>query len=92
MGKVFKTSTEIHIISHLDLKTKKLNDYIPSRHELVNFLEEESKKLGIHFHNVGKIVEATDPGAMLEDYMSDGTHYSKGYDEIKRKLIAEIEK
>jgi len=86
----FNEDIEIHIIPHLNLKTKSSLDYIDDRNNLVNLLHHLCNKYNIKIHNVGKYIENIDNNSFLEDYMSDSTHYSKNYDKIKTFLINEI--
>ena len=58
-----------------------------SRKELVDLLENLCNKYSINFHNVGKILENSYDIVYLQDYMSDGTHYSKDISKIKSHLI-----
>lgn len=90
--KVFNENVEIHIIPHLNLKTKNTNDYIPDRNTFVNLLEKLCQKYEIKIHNIGKYIENYDPNCYLEDYMSDSTHYSKGFDKVMEFLNNEINK
>ena len=90
--KVFNENVEIHIIPHLNLKTKNTNDYIPDRNSFVNLLENLCQKYEIKIHNIGKYIENYDPNCYLEDYMSDSTHYSKGFDKVIEFLNNEINK
>jgi hypothetical protein len=86
----FNENIEIHIIPHLNLKTKKNNDYIFERNNFVNLLEHLCNKYNIKIHNLGKYIEKINNESFLEDYMSDSTHYSKDYDKIQEFLIGEI--
>jgi hypothetical protein len=88
---VFNESVQINIIPHLNLKTKTTLYYIYERNNFVNLLECLCNKYNIKLHNVGKYIENNSEG-FLEDYMSDSTHYSKGYDKVKKYLISEISK
>lgn len=90
--KVFNENVEIHIIPHLNLKTKKDNEYIPERSSLVNLLEKICYNYEIKIHNIGKYIENYDPNCYLEDYMSDSSHYSKGFDKVIEFLNDEINK
>jgi hypothetical protein len=89
---IFNENIELHIIPHLDLKTKHTLTYIPERHNLVNLLECLCNKYNIKTHNIGKYIENNndDDDNFLEDYMSDSTHYSKDNDKIQLFLINEI--
>jgi hypothetical protein len=86
----FHETVEIHVIPHLDLKTKTSGTYIPERHRFVKVLETLCEKYGIPIHNVGAYIESFDSESFLEDYMSDSTHYSKNYDKVKAFLIRTI--
>lgn len=86
----FNENIEIHIIPHLNLKTKINNDYIFERNNFVNLLEHLCNKYNIKIHNLGKYIEKINNESFLEDYMSDSTHYSKDYDKIQEFLIGEI--
>lgn len=89
---IFNEDIEIHIITHLNLKTKTTLNYIFERNSLVTLLERLGNKNNIKVHNVGKYIENHNNECFLEDYMPDSTHYSMGYDIIKRFLINEIMK
>ncbi len=76
--KLFNENIEIHIIPHLDLKTKNLNNYIPERHNFVLLLENICNKTNIKFHNIAKFIEKTyENNCFIEDYMPDSRHYDK---------------
>lgn len=90
--KIFNENVEIHIIPHLNLKTKNLNNYIPDRNIFVNLLENLCQKHALKIHNIGKYIEKFDKNSYLEDYMSDSTHYSKGFDKVIEFLNNEINK
>lgn len=81
---IFNENIEIHIIPHLNLRTKM--GYIPERNNLVQLLH----KLCDNVHDVGKYIESFDKESLLEDYMADSTHYSKNYDKVKKFLIENI--
>jgi hypothetical protein len=88
---VFNKNIEIHIIPHLNLKTKSSLDYIYDRNDFINLLVYLCEKYNIKIHNVGKYIENnTNNECFLEDYMEDLTHYSKYYEIIKAFLINEI--
>jgi len=87
---IFNENIELHIIPHLNLKTKTTLDYIYERNNLVNLLEFLCNKYNIQIHNIGKYIETNDNNAFLEDYMSDSTHYSKDCNIIMDFLIREI--
>lgn len=87
---LFNENIEIHIIPHLNLKTKTTLDYISKRNNFVNLLELLCNKYSIKLHNIGKHLEKNNGDCFIEDYMSDSTHYSKGYDEVKTFLSNEI--
>ena len=87
---IFNKNIEVHIIPHLNLKTKPKLNYIVERNNFVNLLEYLCNKYNIKIHNVGKYIENNNDSAFLEDYMSDSTHYSNGNDKIKLYLINEI--
>lgn len=88
---VFNEDTEVHIIPHLNLKTK-LGDYIHERSEFVLTLERLCVKNNINLHNIGKYIESIDKEACIESYMADSRHYSnsKGYAIIKQFLVERI--
>jgi hypothetical protein len=88
---IFNENIEVHIIPHLNLKTKTTLDYIYERNNFVNLLEYLCNKYNIKIHNVGKYIENNNNNNnFLEDYMSDSTHYTKDYDKVKLFLINEI--
>ena len=87
---IFNENIEVHIIPHLNLKTKSHNDYINERNSLVILLERLCNKYKIKIHNIGKYIENNSNDCFLEDYMSNSYHYSKDYDKIKSFLIDEI--
>lgn len=87
---IFNENIDIHIIPHLNLKTKVSNEYIQGRNDLVMLLECLSNKYNIKIHNIGKFIENNNNNCFLEDYMSDSTHYNAYTDEIKQFLIKEI--
>ena len=87
---IFNDLIEVHIIPHLNLKTKSTLDYIYERNNFVNLLEYLCNKYNIKIHNVGKYIETFNNNNFLEDYMSDSTHYSKDYDKVKLFLIHNI--
>lgn len=87
--KIFNENIEIHIIPHLDLKTKTLNNYIPERHNFVLLLENICNKTNIKFHNIAKFIEK--PGKnnyFIEDYMPDSRHYNKNSKIIINDFLA----
>jgi hypothetical protein len=86
---VFNQETEVHIIPHLNLKTKLCN-YISERNDLVCLLERLCIKHDIKFHNIGKYIETIDKDPRIESYMADSIHYSKGYAVVKQFLIEHI--
>jgi hypothetical protein len=84
---IFNKDIEIHVIPHLNLKIKSTNQYIPKRNAFVMILEYICAKLQIQFHNIGNYLETTHESPIfIEDYMSDSTHYSFGYDNVKNYL------
>jgi hypothetical protein len=87
---IFNENIEIHIIPHLNLKIKSTSDYIFKRNNFVNLLDVLCNKYNIKIHNIGKYIENNNNDSFLEDYMSDKTHYSRGYDKVKLFLINEI--
>jgi len=89
---IFNENIELHIIPHLNLKTKSTLDYICERNNLVNLLEYLCNKYNIKIHNVGKYIENKNNSndSFLEDYMTDSLHYSKDYDNVKSFLINKI--
>ena len=86
---IFNENTQVHIIPHLNLKTK-IGDYIHERNNLVSLLEYLSIKHNIKFHNIGKYIETIDNDACIESYMVDSTHYSKGGTIVKQFLVDRI--
>jgi hypothetical protein len=80
---IFNENIEVHIIPHLNLKTKSTLEYIPERNKLVKLLEDLSNKYNIKIHNIGKYLETYNNNIFLDEYMSDSTHYSKDYDKVK---------
>jgi len=89
--KIFNEDIEIHIIPHLNLKTKTTLNYISDRNGLVNLLEYLCKKYNIKIHNIGKYLENENNNeCFIEDYMADSRHYSKDYDKINDFLIKNI--
>lgn len=90
LSKKIFTDVELHIIPHLSLKTRLLNDYIPKRHAFVLLLEKVCKKLTIHFHNIGAYLESVDQTLFLEDYMADSRHYSNRYEKVKDYLFISL--
>ena len=89
---IFNENIEVHIIPHLNLKTKSTMDYICERNKFVILLENLCDKYNIKIHNVGKYIEnnSDNDDVFLEDYMSDSTHYSKDYDKVQKFLCSEI--
>jgi hypothetical protein len=87
---VFNENIEIHVIPHLNLKTKPTLNYIQGRNALTELLEYLCDKYNIKIHNIGKYIENTDDGSFLEDYMKDSSHYSKNYDTVKSFLTERI--
>lgn len=87
----FHPHATIHIIPHLNLKLRSTQQYIQSRNELVNVLRELCIKLNLNFYNIATFIERTvSAHSFLEDYMADGTHYSRGYNLVKGFLIKNI--
>ena len=86
---IFDENVELHIITHLNLKTKTTLDYICERNNLVNLLENLGDKYNVKIYNIGKYIERnnTNKICFLEDYMSDSAHYSRGYHNVKNFLI-----
>ena len=62
---IFNENVKIHIIPHLNLKTKLHNDYIRERNNFVNLLECLSKKNNIKIHNIGKYIENNNKESFL---------------------------
>ena len=88
---IFNEHIDVHIIPHLNLKSRTLNDYIPERNKLVDALETACNVHSIQFHNIGKHIETTNGGlCFIEEYMADSTHYSKGYEQVKEFLLNAI--
>jgi hypothetical protein len=87
---IYNENIEIHIIPHLNLKTKTTFDYICERNSFVILLEFLCNKYNIKIHNIGKYIESIDSNCFLEDYMNDSTHYSKGEDIVRSFLTKEI--
>jgi hypothetical protein len=88
---IFNENTELHIIPHLNLKSKALLDYIDERNTFVILLEHLCKKYDVFLHNVGKYIESLNGDTcFIEDYMADSCHYSKDYGKVKLFLINEI--
>jgi hypothetical protein len=88
---IFQETTEIHIIPHLNLKTRAANAYIGERDAFVTLLECVCAKYNIALHNVGKYIEESNGAdSCLEDYMADSYHYSKGHEHVKAFLIREL--
>ena len=87
---IFNENIEIHIIPHLNLKTKTTLQYIHDRNNLVNLLEYLCNKYNIKIHNVGKYIEKHNNDSFIEDYMPDSTHYIKDTDKIKLFLTNDI--
>jgi hypothetical protein len=87
---IFNENVELHIIPHLNLRTKSTLNYIYERNNLVNLLEGLCNKYNIKIHNIGKYIENNNNHSFIEDYMRDSTHYSKDYDKVKSFLSKEI--
>ena len=88
---VFNEQIQIHVIPHLNLKSRVTNDYISERAALVHLLERASTKYTIVVHNIGRYIENRGGECFLEDYMPDGAHYEKDcYTTIKAFLIQVI--
>ena len=89
---IFNEDIEIHIIPHLNLKTKSTLDYIFERNNFVILLEYVCNKYDIKINNIGKYLEGTykDNDIFIEDYMPDSRHYNKDYDKVKAFLIKNI--
>ena len=87
---IFNENIKLHVIPHLNLKTKSKLDYIDERNSLVNLLEYLCNKYNIKIHNIGKYIENNNKDCFIEDYMMDSTHYSKDYDKVKLFLFNEI--
>lgn len=90
---IFNENIEVHIIPHLNLKTKSTLDYICERNNLVNLLEYLCNKYNIKIHNIGKYIENNNNNdCFLEDYMSDSTHYNNGenHDKVRSFLCNKI--
>ena len=68
---IFNPSCSLHIITHLDLKSSKLNSLIPSRHSFVNYLVSFCKEHNIHCITPHVIFT----GLFIEDVLSDGRHF-----------------
>lgn len=90
--KIFNPDIEIHIIPHLNLKTKSTNNYIPERNDLTTLLEKVCIERHFKIHNVGKYIKSTNSNSdcFLEDFMPDSHHYSRDYDKVKRFIIEQI--
>jgi hypothetical protein len=87
---IFNKNVEIHIIPHLNLKTKSTLDYISDRNNLVSLLERLCNKYNIKIHNIGKYIENNYTDIYLEDYMPNLTHYGNNYEKIRTILTNEI--
>jgi len=88
--KIFSSNIQIHIIPHLNLKTKKTNEYILERNKLTILLEKICIENKINFHNIGKFIEKNKDGCYIDHYMNDSTHYNYGYGLVKQYLIDNI--
>jgi hypothetical protein len=89
--KLFNENIEIHVIPHLNLKTKSTLDYIYGRNKFVTLLEDMCVNKKIYVHNIGKYIEnTTTKDCFIEDYMSDSTHYSIDCKNLKGYLINSI--
>ena len=64
----------LHIIPHLNLKTRSIHDYIPERKLLVDVIETVCLNHSIRFHNIGKYLESIHE-CFLEECMSNSSHY-----------------
>ena len=89
---IFNENIELHIIPHVNLKTKSRLEYICERNNFVILLEYLCNKYNIKIHNIGKYIENNnDSDIYLEDYMADSTHYNvAGYEKVKKFLTNEI--
>jgi len=87
---IFNENIEIHVIPHLNLKTKLDNDYIFERNNLVILLENLCNKYEIKIHNIGKFLE-NNGEYFLEDCMPDSYHYDNNtFPIVKNFLIDKI--
>jgi len=66
----------IKIITHVNLKLKKTNNYILQRDKLINYLLSICKKLEIDIILPDKILLSKYNDIFLEDVLYDGLHYS----------------
>jgi hypothetical protein len=84
---IFNENIEIHIIPHLNLKSKLNNEYIYERNILVNLLEDFCNEKKIKIHNIGKYIEKNNVTCFIEDYMPDSTHYDCSYDHFIKSFL-----
>lgn len=87
---IFNENIEIHIIPHLNLKTRNTLQYIYDRNNFVYLLECLCNKFNIKIHNVGKYIEKQNNDCFIEDYMPDSTHYIDDIDNIRAFIINDI--
>ena len=73
----------VHIIPHLNLRSRALGTVIPKRDAFVQLLERLCATYKVPFWNIGAHIEQQEPGAYLEEYMADSVHWSRSYDAIK---------
>jgi len=69
--------SKIAIITHIDLPLEN-GELIPSRHALVENLEDISQDLNIPIYSLGKIFEADFNGISIKDVLPDDFHYQNG--------------
>ena len=86
---IFNENIEIHVIPHLNLKTKLSSYYIFERNNFVILLECLCNKYKIKMHNIGKYIESINntDNSFLELHMPDSTHYDPNTREIIRKFL-----
>lgn len=89
--KIFNTNTTIHIIPHLNLKSRKTGEHILERDKLVRLLRCICTKYNVQMHDVGKLLEDTSTrDCSLEYFMNDSTHYSNGIETVRKFLTDKI--
>jgi len=80
----FNKNCVLNIITHVNLKSKKLNSVIPSRNDLVNILELYCKNILINSRLIKPhiIIQQKDNNYFIEDIFRDGRHFLKDHKNI----------
>ena len=78
----FSKKCVLNIITHINIKSKRLNNLIPSRNDLVNMLEKHCKNRLIDAKLIKPytIIEQLNSNYFIEDIFIDGRHFKEEHE------------